>query len=270
MSIAFDTSNVGSVAGAASFTFPHTCTGNNVILLVAVNITNTGNTASATYNGNTMTQIDNQTATSVNSYLFYILIGTADGLAHNVIVSTTGGTNNILAISASYTGAKQSGQPDAHNKAAAASVAVTVVAAGAWVVGMSAFAIGTGVTWTAGVGFTLRQSFDTSGGFGLAFEDSNGSVTAGSKTVAFTTSAGSPAVVLGASIAVLPIVNTITFSPTSYALTFLSFFLTKQRTLTIAVTSYVLTMKSFIITYIPKKWTNRLKNISAWVNRQRS
>jgi len=114
-----------------------------------------------------MTQIDSQA--SPTTYLYY-LINPATG-AHNVVVSA-GGSTIITACSASYTGAKQSAQPDAHTKAASNTTTLTVSHPGSWIVATCGDSAGLGVGYAAGPGFTFRNG-PRVGGYGNGLEDSN-------------------------------------------------------------------------------------------------
>jgi len=90
--------------------YAHTCTGNNVILLVAGY--NGQNITAMTYNGNTMQKIiDLNPASSSSSsvYVYGILIGTADGAAHNVVITMSSGSTNAGFVS--YTGVSQAALP---------------------------------------------------------------------------------------------------------------------------------------------------------------
>jgi len=185
MALAYDNStDMGSPVSASSYTFSHTINGvSNLILLVGVQVESGSDSVTGiTYNGVSMTRAKLQV--SVNSdetlYLYY-LIAPATG-ANNVVISLS---SSILAkaVAASYTGAKQSGQPDSSSGATNASantltLTTTVVAANCWLVGYGGFAAGG--TISAGAGTTLRASNGPKGWF-----DSNASVGVGSQSLIY-------------------------------------------------------------------------------------
>lgn len=198
--IAFDATATGNV-NAASLTYSHTCSGSNRILLVGVGTDASADCITgATYNGVAMTLIDKQQMSGDATrfiYLFY-LINPASG-ANDIVVSASGGLRNIRSDSVSYTGAKQSGQPDASAKATNASttdlsVAVTVVAANSWIV---SFGNAIAAIPVAGTGLTSRNTE----GANCRIADSNGLLSAGSNTVHWTRGAADAVNAIAASIA---------------------------------------------------------------------
>lgn len=268
MSIAFDSSAGSQVSGTSALTYSHTCAGSNRLLLVGVTISNDLLTVSGiTYGGVAMTQIDDQTATQAHSYLYYLIAPTAG--ANNVVISTSG-NQVIIANSVSYTGVRQVTQPDAHNKIAGVSLVLSVVNGGCWIIGAASAAIGGGVTFTAGSGFTLRSQ-GNQGGIMNGIEDSNGPVPTGNNTVAFSTSSGSPSTVIAASLVVLPIVNTLTATKQSYILTMINaILLSKQKIITAVSATFNRISRTATLTYVSKKWSNIQKNVSLWINQSKS
>ena len=117
-------------------------------------------------------------------YMWY-LINPASG-AHNVVVSASG-TSLIGGMAVSYTGAKQSAQPDAfatNSSSGATSIttSVTTVANNCWTVLYSKI---DGTAITAGTGSTQRVN-----NTGKALFDSNSALTpAGSKSMTLTDAA---------------------------------------------------------------------------------
>lgn len=174
-------------------TYAHTCTGANVVLVVGVNGDTSDNITGITYNGNAMTYITKiQQASGLRwQYIYYILIGTGDETAHNVVV-TSSANIGITSEAVSYTGAKQSAQPDASGtytatNAASISTSLTTVADNCWV--MMQVAASNGLLANGTYQF-LR--YISSANTGSGFFDSNGALTpAGSKTVDATSGAGS-------------------------------------------------------------------------------
>lgn len=183
--IAFDAAvDGGNNSGATnSLTFSHTVTGTLPILFACVvgdTIGGADDITGVTYNTVAMTLADKFTAAlaSNNRYAYlYWLIAPATG-AHNVVVTSTG-THFLLAGAASYTGAKATGQLDAHSAtdsggaASTLTSSLTTIADNAWTVlceeGTSA-----GGDPTAGTGLTRRAAEGSFSTWGLF--DSNGVV----------------------------------------------------------------------------------------------
>ncbi len=187
MAIAFDSASSGGTVASNTLTFSHTCSGSNRILFVGIEGDGSSDTlTSVTYNGVAMTRIDSISAASTaNRYLYlYYLIAPATG-AHNVVATVSSGTV-VLGVSASYTGALQSGVPDSSNKGGATSggsrnVSTTTVLNNSWVVGHFNGA----ASPTAVAGTTLRATESTYGFSTIG--DSNGAVTpAGAKSLGIT------------------------------------------------------------------------------------
>lgn len=189
--IAYDTTaNLGDVS-STNLTVAYTVTGSNPLLVVGAVGNNSGgggnNLTGATYGGASMTQVDSisygtQTSPggSDRQTVDWILPGCATG-SNNVVITASGG-NNISGGAMSYSGCKQTVQPDSHNTATQGtnsstfSCSTTVVAANCWLTG---FASEWGGTTSAGSGTTLRCSFYMYG------FDSNGTVGTGSQSLNF-------------------------------------------------------------------------------------
>ena len=120
--------------GSSSSTFSHTCTGNNLLLLVGLRGDPTDTLTGITYNGVSMTIVNKkQNGDGYWVYLYYIL-SPATG-TNNVVIS---GASSIVAYSISYTGVSQSGFPDASNTYALnatdpKTVSIMTVANNCWV-----------------------------------------------------------------------------------------------------------------------------------------
>lgn len=167
MAIAFDTAVDAGNATATSLTWSHTCTGSNRLLVVDV----VGNTSSdvitgVTYNSVAMTLVAKVSSAAGGSARWiyqYLLENPASG-ANSVVVSAS--TSIFIAgHSLSYTGAAQSGQPNAFNTGVAASatsltVAVTSTVDNCWLVGNLKNDAGAG---SAGTGTTIREATATGG-----------------------------------------------------------------------------------------------------------
>ena len=146
-SIALDVaSNSGDKGAVSSYSWSHTCTGTNLLLSVGddhrsynygpPDVTVTG----IKHNGSAMTYIRSDVQNSDpywrRSTLYYI-IAPATG-AKTIAVTLSGTVENVCGGGISYTGAKQSGQPDNHNggngTTSPASISVTTVADNCWVI----------------------------------------------------------------------------------------------------------------------------------------
>lgn len=214
MAIAFDSSAKGTITTGTSLTFAHTCTGSNLILIAYFYGSGSGDTCSATYNGTSMTQFKTIVDSSNNKQFGFYLINPATGA--NNVVATFGNSGQHGGVSGSYTGVKQSGQPDSSGSAdnsgvgTTVTVSTTVVASNCWVVS-GGFANGlSGITCTSNK--TDRQYQSMSSTFvGLRLSDTNSTVATGSQSIIFTINQSGQVISgISASIApyVAPTVNT--------------------------------------------------------------
>lgn len=170
-------------------TYPHTCTGSNIILFLAIEVNGNlyGSITSVTYNGIAMTQINTKNTADNQLIFLYYLIAPATG-ANNISISISG-TTVIRGSSVSYTGANQTGVPDASTVNSGASVtslatSVTTVLDNCWTV---LAAVSNSGALSASTGSTLRNSQNGSGGI----FDSNGIIhPAGSKSMSVLDSGG--------------------------------------------------------------------------------
>ncbi len=147
-SIALDVaSNSGWKGAVSSYSWSHTCTGSNLLLAVgdahksgeSTDKTVTG----ITYNGDALTYIRSDVKTiawtSSHRTTIYYMVAPDTGGSYTIAVTYSGTIANAGGGGAvSYTGAKQTGQPDAHNGAVGgsnktATVNVTTVADNSWV-----------------------------------------------------------------------------------------------------------------------------------------
>ena len=203
MALAVDTSTTGgNTTTANNLTWAHTCTGSNLILIVGVS--NEGNdTTGVTYNSVALTAGPNIAPTSGNGGAkIWYLINPATG-ANNIVVSRTGTTGGMSSTAASYTGAKQSGQPDSSNTGSVTpgtqlTISTTVVASNCWLV---MWTDTSAAGETAGTGTTLRQA----GSDGSDMWDSNGTVGTGAQSLQINATSGN---LVGAIISIAPSVDT--------------------------------------------------------------
>jgi hypothetical protein len=189
MAIAYDTSTDGSSTSGTSLSFTHTTSGSDRILFVGVvGDYTTDGVIGATYNSIAMTLVSKNNGAGNFARWTYLYVLPNPNLGTNSVFVTTSSSQFIAAGAISYTGAKQSGQPDAftnarddgsHNQ----TTSLTTVADNCWLVGM---AHDDGTNANAGSPSVLR--LQDSGFTGLwAWIDNNGPVTpAGSASLTWT------------------------------------------------------------------------------------
>lgn len=195
MAIAFDTATSSQGDPVTSLTFAHTCTGSNRILFVSSATVGGDFCTSVAYAGVALTKIGASVQLpSTTTYVqMWYLIAPATG-ANNVVTSYSSATN-AYADAASYTGANQSGQPDAsttNTNAASTSIttALVSVADNCWHV-YSGFTNGGGQA--AGTGSTLRVNNNNA----IGFYDSNSAKTPpGSVSMTINCNSGTNGVVM--------------------------------------------------------------------------
>lgn len=194
MAIAYDTSSTnGAESTGTSISWSHTCTGSNRALVVIVEYAAYHSTAtpSVTYNGVSMTEIaysDWPGSTVASCTLFY-LSNPASGT--NTVTITFGSSIPGSGIALSYTGVKQTGQPEANStqtvyppSIGSLTQTVTTSTGNSWLVG-GATSGSTGAK-TAGSGTTIRNEITAAylGGW-----DSGGALSpAGSYSLSITNS----------------------------------------------------------------------------------
>lgn len=142
MAIARDTFTAitNSSTGATSFSYSHTCTGSNLALIVNITDEAGGTLTGVTYNGVSMTPLVSQIGFGTQSAAIYLygMLNPPTG-THTVAMTRSGTAGQILSGSASYTGVKQTGLPDATAKNTASgtniTTTITTMVAGAGIVG---------------------------------------------------------------------------------------------------------------------------------------
>ncbi len=190
MAIAYDTSASGNAA-ATSLTYSHTCTGTNLILYVGVFIiSGADQVTGVTYGGVAMTRVDYVLVdTNVGTYL-YQLVAPSTG-ANNVVVSMSTSLT-VQGSSSSFTGAAQSGQPDAHTtmvettNVIQSTTSLTTVADNDWLVAFCTNNSG-GSFATSATNLTRRTNFN----FSAIFDTNAAQTPAGSKSVTVNMNSGS-------------------------------------------------------------------------------
>lgn len=192
MAIAFDAAAGAkdNSGGVTSLTFAHTNAGTNRILIVMGSVTSdTARTISSiTYNAVALTPVTTVTAGKVMSYMYY-LIAPATG-ANNVVVTisgvTDGANKQFAALSQSYTGAAQTGQPDSSGTNALTAstvtnfpVTTTVLLPNCWLVGSASEDAGDIAGGAAGANTTYRGVAQ----FNAVGADSNATVATGARSL---------------------------------------------------------------------------------------
>jgi hypothetical protein len=185
--IALDASAKGTVTATTPLTFSHTVTGSNVYLKVGVGITATSPTISTpTYNSVSMNLEDSQATNVANMAAMYNLVGPSTG-SNTVSVGFGGTTPNCDAVAVSYSGVKQSGQPDATKSgtgAGAPSITVATVADNCW-----SSCVVSAISVSGGSKTTRQGVITLSGTHQMEYQDTNG-VTTPAGNVTFAWSAG--------------------------------------------------------------------------------
>lgn len=189
--IAYDATSRGSYTSSALSWTHTTGSGSDRYLVVMLDDESGDGITAVTYNGVSMTLLIKQTLTTTPiTMYFWGLAAPATG-ANTIAVTNTGG-HSVGGISSSYTGVKQTGQPDATASSNATGVAspktttVTTVAANSWGVLLSRQDRGatasTNSTWRAEINGGTDGSPN-----GESFYDSNGPfVSPGSNSMSLT------------------------------------------------------------------------------------
>jgi len=187
-------------SSATSKTWSHTCTGSNLILFEGHFITVAADrTTGVTYAGSAMTRVNTIVSTPTTQADLWYIIAPSTG-ANNIVISFSA-SSTCSAASGSYTGAKQSSQPDASNTGTVVSgttlaVSTTTVADNSWVLMYVREDAG---LMTVGANTTYRSGYTA---YGSQFVDRNLATTpAGSVTLNMTLNATTNAGGLTASIA---------------------------------------------------------------------
>jgi len=153
MPIAYDATSLGS-GNTGTLTVSHTCSGSDRILFVHCGKDHTA-ISGITYAGVSLTKVVTAGSGGECSSM-WMLVNPASG-ANNIVVSFTP-TPAVYMAAASYTGAKQTGQPEQSTGAQVSgnlSLSITTAIDNCWaVIGSKDQAIGV----TAGAGTTMRSS----------------------------------------------------------------------------------------------------------------
>lgn len=256
--------NLGSTAGT-TLTAAHTCSGNDRILFVHIRTAGTTDTVSSvTYAGSNMTLVDKKFGiTNLGTYLYYLIAPTTG--SNNVVINTT--VAAISAIAVSYTGAKQSGQPDAHNNNESASTtglstSITVVATNSWAIMGVDSANGNDA---AGTNATLRQAGPNTG---VTVFDSNGPVGTGTFTMGFTCDLGSANCVLASFAPATTQTLVLPATQAAFALTGEDASFSYGRIMAAAVSSFLMTGQTIL--FALRSWLHPDRTNTTWADPNKS
>lgn len=195
--IALDVATDGgkSSSTAGPWTWSHTCTGSNGILFVH-GATYTPTLTAVSYNSVAATQIDTTVAQGDANYHIYLYMVVGPSTGANTVSLTMSGTGQVGGMAISYSGASQTGQPDAHNHFSHASQfptdyswtnSITTIAANCWIVIVSNGYYGVPV---ASTGVTDRKHNVHGSGPDMLVGDSNGPLGSGSNSMTLSTAGG--------------------------------------------------------------------------------
>jgi hypothetical protein len=190
----------------------HTCTGSNLVLVVGIAIGiigDAGKSASATYNGVSMTSagiVHSDNATDGFVQMFY-LAAPATG-ANTVAITVTGGTVDITGGSVSFTGAHQTTPliNIATNFGASATASVSVTNASGNMV-VDALCDGAGVNTGSGTTERWHKDFNSSSAAGNAAQSTSSST--GTVNMTYDLNSDSWGII-GASVQSAPVTPTVT------------------------------------------------------------
>ena len=193
-SIAYDaTSNSGEKSSVSSYSWSHTCTGDNGLLVVGNSVQKYQDAvptiSSVTFNGDEVTAIRTDTTDDGSGYIrtdIRYRIAPDTGGSYTVAVTLSGTADGAIGGAISYTGAAQSGQPDANNGAVGsgspATVSVTTVADNSWVIDIVA-------AWESPTASINTERWDVDY-YGAGGDTNSPKTPAGAQTMSWTLSAG--------------------------------------------------------------------------------
>lgn len=175
-----------------SKTFSHTCSGSDRILFVTSARATARTITGITYNGVSMTQISTKATSYGTTVELWYLIAPSTG-TNNVVISLDS-SGNLTGGAISFTGAKQSGQPDAQSTGGDPTNTVTTYSPSVTSVADNSFAVcalvcASGSSLTAGSNTTIGSQPEVTQ-YGSAFIYSTSAKTpAGTFTLNVTSSA---------------------------------------------------------------------------------
>lgn len=185
--IGFDASAVGTTTSTSPITGTHTCTGSNLMLAVGGgNFATTPTISTPTYAGVSMSLVGAQQTNTGAMAAMYFLTGPATGA--NTVSMAFGGTSpNCNYNSVSYTGVKQTGQPDASGGGTGASAPNpnwNTVADNCW-----AICVVSAISVSGGNQHALGGVLTLSGTHQMEVQDHNVAITPGGSNITFAWSA---------------------------------------------------------------------------------
>jgi hypothetical protein len=181
MAIAYDASSESGANFNTAVTWNHTVTGADPILFV-FQLSGSGDYGNGgTYAGAALTLVSKAQVPGTNEwgYLYYLV---APATGTNAIVISASQNSILAGVASSYTGAKQTNQPDSLSTgtagpfAASLTLTTSVSADDCWIVGGWRATNG---SLSAGAGTTLRKNPATQ----IAIGDSNATVSPGSRSL---------------------------------------------------------------------------------------
>lgn len=217
MAIALDSaSNWAEAFSVSTLSWSHTCSGSDRILFVAFvhNDDTVDRVTGITYNSVSMTRINSSSQGTDGRIYLYYLVAPATG-SNTVTVSMNASDDLVRGISVSYTGASQTGVPDAQgtttfSAVTSGSLSVTSIANNCWMVMSQSY--DANVQPTAGASTTKRGSSSGIVVPGVGFYDTNGAITpAGSRTLNWNSGLSTKGQTVGATFA--PSVAAVTAIP---------------------------------------------------------
>lgn len=230
-------------------------------MLIGIGVNNGVTISSCTYNGVAAASVgvSSEVAPGGQKLFLYYLANPASGL-NNVVVTTSDATA-WEGMVATYAGVKQV-IPEATatmtNTGSPVATTVTTVTDNAW---LAKFIRNTTGNNTAGANTTVRGAAGA-----ISIADTNAAQTpAGAKTLNVTFTGGGVAGAIGVSLAVAPIIYTLTAATGVFTLTGVDAILRRIYTLTAATGAFVLTGVDATLTWV-ERWTNATKNSSTITN----
>lgn len=139
MAIAFDASSSDWWTTWTTHTLSHTCSWSNRLLVVTILGNHNDVVTGVTYAGASMTRVSFVSNGSSDGIYMYYLLNPATGT--NNIVATTSSSQTVLMQNASYTGVRQSSQPNVFNTwwyttSTSLSTSVTTTDDNCWTIGI--------------------------------------------------------------------------------------------------------------------------------------
>lgn len=212
--IAHDAVSTGQ-ASATTVTATHTTSGSNRILYCGAWIQDGGadRMTGITYNGVAMTQVNKYVSVGGIESSIYLYQLIAPDTGSNTVTMTKTGTDLGYVICSSYTGARQTSQPDASTTnnggpIPSLTTSVTVNTANSWTLLMLK-ATDTGIS--AGSGTTLRTDGPNNDQTGMY--DSNGAVGTGSRSLETTKDGGANTFMAHLMVSIAPAADAVAPTP---------------------------------------------------------